>query len=401
MLYSQYEPGLPVSVCLNEVDAALRSTFNAACAPARLMFCSHCRDISTYVLAEGVRPRRQLLPLRPLPAACVKCYTWLSGGYCNGMARAGAASTAAVLRLTTARSVRISRSVIRWTLIGARRIDQEKVAAMTAHLPPSGVPWGPPRPLPEHQPICRRCAADSAPLPTCACATCSKSIVAPHQLQLLCESTDAGQRSCRVNEGKTAADPSVRLIWHLGSRGFDAAAVADARLEPYVMWRRSPHRQHQPVMLMTWVAAHGSPSMNLPTGMLFAGVLPGSSICARPASRSLVLDLRSRESGPVCSGLQRDVQSRRRCRPAAERFAKPAAGSQAARRRDLPGGSATAICFPTTCFSPAAKPASLASRTMRSFRSGRSGWILDLNRAAAPPALFMTWRWRCCRFALR
>ena len=77
-------------VCSNEVDVAATVCSTAACR-AELAFCSHCRDITTYVLVEERRGRtaRNIYRCDRCQRLGVKCYTWLSGSYCNGLARAG------------------------------------------------------------------------------------------------------------------------------------------------------------------------------------------------------------------------------------------------------------------------------------------------------------------------
>lgn len=107
-------------MCSNEVDSAATVCSNAACR-AELMFCSHCRDISTYVLAEarGGRTARNLYRCDRCQRLGVKCITWLSGGYCNGMARAGSSVDMPLCSGCSTRVAEVSRSVIGWTLIGA------------------------------------------------------------------------------------------------------------------------------------------------------------------------------------------------------------------------------------------------------------------------------------------
>ena len=107
-------------VCQNEVDAAATVCSNAACR-AELMFCSHCRDISTYVLAEERKGKssRNTYRCDRCQRLGVKCYTWLSGGYCNGMARAGGRFDRSLCSGCSGRVSEVSRSVIGWTLIGA------------------------------------------------------------------------------------------------------------------------------------------------------------------------------------------------------------------------------------------------------------------------------------------
>jgi len=107
-------------VCQNEVDAAATVCTNSACR-AELMFCSHCRDISTYVLAEERKGKstRNTYRCDRCQRLGVKCYTWLSGGYCNGMARAGGRFDRPLCSGCSSRVSEVSRAVIGWTLIGA------------------------------------------------------------------------------------------------------------------------------------------------------------------------------------------------------------------------------------------------------------------------------------------
>lgn len=103
-------------VCANEVDSAATVCSNPACR-AELAFCSHCRDVSTFVLVEK-RRGRDVYRCDRCQRLVVKCYTWLSGGYCNGMARAG--STAMPLCAScTMRVGEVARNVIGWSVIGA------------------------------------------------------------------------------------------------------------------------------------------------------------------------------------------------------------------------------------------------------------------------------------------
>lgn len=107
-------------VCSNEVDVAATVCSNAACR-AELAFCSHCRDIATYVLVEERRGKtaRNIYRCDRCQRLGVKCYTWLSGGYCNGLARAGASVDMPLCSGCSSRVAEVSRNVIGWTLIGA------------------------------------------------------------------------------------------------------------------------------------------------------------------------------------------------------------------------------------------------------------------------------------------
>ncbi len=107
-------------VCANEVDVAATICSSAACR-AELAFCSHCRDITTYVLVEERRGRtaRNLYRCDRCQRLGVKCYTWLSGAYCNGLARAGDAVDMPLCSGCSGRVAEVSRNVIGWTLIGA------------------------------------------------------------------------------------------------------------------------------------------------------------------------------------------------------------------------------------------------------------------------------------------
>jgi hypothetical protein len=106
--------------CQNEVDAAATVCCNAACRAA-LAFCPHCRDITTYVLAD----RRKGTMVRDsyrcdrCQGLGVKCYTWLSGGYCNGLARTGDRVDRPLCPTCSGKFSEMARSVVSWTLIGA------------------------------------------------------------------------------------------------------------------------------------------------------------------------------------------------------------------------------------------------------------------------------------------
>lgn len=106
--------------CQNEVDQAATICSAAACRAA-LAFCPHCRDVTTYVLAE----RRSGALVRDTyrcdrcQGLGVKCLTWLSGGYCNGLARAGQRADRPMCPACSSRVGEMTRSVVSWTVIGA------------------------------------------------------------------------------------------------------------------------------------------------------------------------------------------------------------------------------------------------------------------------------------------
>jgi hypothetical protein len=76
--------------CQNEVDRAATICSNPECR-RELAFCSHCRDVTTYTLAEKADGRlgRDRYRCDRCQRLGVKCVTWAAGGYCNGLARAG------------------------------------------------------------------------------------------------------------------------------------------------------------------------------------------------------------------------------------------------------------------------------------------------------------------------
>jgi hypothetical protein len=109
--------GYKCPVCANEVDSAATVCSNPACR-AELAFCSHCRDISTYVLVEK-RRGRDMYRCERCQRLAVKCYTWLSGAYCNGLARAGGSLDMPFCASCSTRVGEVTRNVIGWTVIGA------------------------------------------------------------------------------------------------------------------------------------------------------------------------------------------------------------------------------------------------------------------------------------------
>ena len=110
--------------CQNEVDQAATVCSNPVC-KASLAFCSHCRDVTTYTLAEKGEGRlgRDKYKCGRCDRLGVKCLTWVVGGYCNGLARAtdpGARGFDKPLcAICNNRVGEVSRSVVSWSLIGA------------------------------------------------------------------------------------------------------------------------------------------------------------------------------------------------------------------------------------------------------------------------------------------
>jgi predicted amidophosphoribosyltransferase len=104
--------------CKNAVDRAA-----TVCSQCRspLAFCSHCRDVSTYTLVEKGEGRfaRDRLRCDRCQNLGVKCVTWLTGGYCNGLARGSGLLDKALCANCHSRASEIGRSVIGWSVIGA------------------------------------------------------------------------------------------------------------------------------------------------------------------------------------------------------------------------------------------------------------------------------------------
>lgn len=106
--------------CQNEVDQAASVCSSAACR-ASLAFCPHCRDITTYVLVERRDGRfvRDTYRCDRCQGLGVKCLTWLSGGYCNGLARPGKLVDRPLCATCSGRVGEMARTMVSWTLIGA------------------------------------------------------------------------------------------------------------------------------------------------------------------------------------------------------------------------------------------------------------------------------------------
>jgi hypothetical protein len=107
--------------CQNAVDRDATVCSNATCR-AELAFCSHCRDVTTYTLAEksGGRFTRDRYKCARCQKLGVKCMTWLTGGYCNGLARASeGVMDKPLCALCNQRVGEVGRSVISWGIMGA------------------------------------------------------------------------------------------------------------------------------------------------------------------------------------------------------------------------------------------------------------------------------------------
>jgi hypothetical protein len=107
--------------CNNAVDLGATVCSNASCR-APLAFCSHCRDVTTYTLLESRQGRlhRDRYRCDRCQGEGVKCLTWLSGGYCNGLARGAAGAVGKALCATcTGRVGEMGRTVLSMSLVGA------------------------------------------------------------------------------------------------------------------------------------------------------------------------------------------------------------------------------------------------------------------------------------------
>ena len=105
--------------CDNAVDRNATVCSNPVCR-ADLAFCSHCRDVTTYTLAEKGEGRMQRDKYKC--ARCerlgVKCINWLAGGYCNGLARADGKVGKPLCSGCNDRVGEVGRTVIGWSLVG-------------------------------------------------------------------------------------------------------------------------------------------------------------------------------------------------------------------------------------------------------------------------------------------
>jgi hypothetical protein len=107
--------------CKNDVDRGATICSNPVCR-AELAFCSHCRDVTTYMLAEKGEGRfaRDKFKCARCERLGVKCLNWLAGGYCNGLARAGDGWMGKPLCAhCNSRIGEVGRTVVSWSIIGA------------------------------------------------------------------------------------------------------------------------------------------------------------------------------------------------------------------------------------------------------------------------------------------
>jgi hypothetical protein len=105
--------------CQNAVDRSATVCSNPVCR-AELAFCSHCRDVTTYTLAEKGDGRftRDKYKCGRCERLGVKCLNWIAGGYCNGLARADGRIGKPLCANCNDRVGEVGRSVISWSLIG-------------------------------------------------------------------------------------------------------------------------------------------------------------------------------------------------------------------------------------------------------------------------------------------
>lgn len=106
--------------CNNEVERAAAICGNVACR-RELAYCSHCRDVTTYtLLAEGKgRFERDTFRCDRCERPGVKCITWVSGGYCNGLAKKGEHRGATLCASCSGRAYEMGRSLAGWGVMTA------------------------------------------------------------------------------------------------------------------------------------------------------------------------------------------------------------------------------------------------------------------------------------------
>ena len=106
--------------CQNAVDEKATVCSNPSCR-AQLAFCLHCRDVVTYQWIE--RPtswlQRDAYRCNRCEQEGVKCLTWLTGGYCNGLARAGKRLDRPFCPACSGKAGEVARSIVSWSVIGA------------------------------------------------------------------------------------------------------------------------------------------------------------------------------------------------------------------------------------------------------------------------------------------
>lgn len=108
--------------CNAVVDGQATVCSNPVCR-VELAFCSHCYDVTNYTLAEPAQGRlgRDKFRCARCQRLGVKCVTWLTGGYCNGFARAseGNKIDKPLCAKCNSRAGEVGRSVLGWSIIGA------------------------------------------------------------------------------------------------------------------------------------------------------------------------------------------------------------------------------------------------------------------------------------------
>ena len=107
--------------CTSVVDQSATVCSNPVCR-VDLAFCSHCYDVTNYALAEPAKGRfdRDKFRCARCQRLGVKCVTWLTGGYCNGFARADDGKRdKSLCAHCTGRAGEVGRSVLSYSLIGA------------------------------------------------------------------------------------------------------------------------------------------------------------------------------------------------------------------------------------------------------------------------------------------
>lgn len=105
--------------CQSEVDSAAQLCSNSSCR-ANLAFCSCCRDICTYEMAEAKESfiKKERFRCNRCQSIGAKCLTWLTGGYCNGLAKTGPTMDRPFCAQCSNQFGDMARNVLGWTLIG-------------------------------------------------------------------------------------------------------------------------------------------------------------------------------------------------------------------------------------------------------------------------------------------
>lgn len=106
--------------CQTQMNEKATVCSNSTCR-ANLAFCSFCRSISTYVIVEERNKffTRSIYRCERCQNLGVKCLTWLSGGYCNGLARSGKSMDRPFCPSCSSKATEVIRSIVSWSIIGA------------------------------------------------------------------------------------------------------------------------------------------------------------------------------------------------------------------------------------------------------------------------------------------